>query len=723
MDMLANQRLDRGTWVGLALSLLLLVFTAGQPASANTNSLESLNFSRLGGDRVQIILGFSEAAPTPLSFTIADPARITLDFPDTRNDLVTRSQRVQIGPVDSVTTAQARDRTRLVVNLSHMMNYQTEIQGNQLILTLAPPTAASSYPETPAEAAVTTAASTPAESAQPQIEPTPIAPQISTAPPVASAPRPPVYATPQAGISSLDFRRTDDGAGRILIKLRDPHTPLDIKQQGSNVVVSLKGAKLPENLQRRLDVVDFGTPVQTIDARSIGNNSEIVIKNKGNFSQLAYQSDNTYTVEIRPIKAKQRKAEKRQISYKGERLSLNFQDIEVRSVLQLIADFTGLNVVVSDSVTGNLTLRLKNVPWDQALDIIMRTKGLAKRRQGNVLYIAPAAEIAEREQKELMASKQKQELAPLRTEIINLNYADASEMAALLKSGSTSGSGPSGGGSNSILSDRGSVTLDKRTNSLLIQDTAEKIDEVRALIKTLDVPVRQVMIESRIVTASDNFTRELGVNFGVANTDNSADQTLTTDFTVSVPAAQTAGTLGLALAKIPLGAKLDLELSAAQVEDRAEVVASPRIITSNKNRARIEQGVEIPYQEKTSSGATNTSFKKAVLSLEVTPHITKDERINMELVVNRDSVGTVFNGIPSIDTREVETQVLVENGQTIVLGGIFEESKLNGSTRVPFFGDLPVLGHLFRNKSHRHDKSELLIFVTPKIINEDMSLE
>lgn len=725
MDMLAKYRNDQGGLLGIALSLLLLVLAMGQPASANTNSLESMDFSRLSGDRVQIELGFSGLAPAPLSFTIANPARITLDFPNTLNDLVDRSQRVQLGSVQSVTTAQARDRTRLVVNLTRMMNYQTEASGNKLLITLAPPgagpTLSKAASQSPEELPV-------AEFVKPEpVAPTaPVATYQPPAPePVAVTtpqpkPMPPVYTPSKHGVTNIDFRRGEDGAGRILISLRNPNTPLDIKQQGSNVVVNLKGVTLPAHLQRRMDVVDFSTPVQTIDARSLGSNSEIVIKTKGNFSQLAYQSDNIYAVEIRPVSEKNLKAEKKQITYKGERLSLNFQEIEVRSVLQLIGDFTGINVVVDDSVKGTLTLRLQDVPWDQALDIILKTSDLAKRQQDNVLYIADAKVMAKREKDALEATRQVQELAPLRTEIINLNYADATEMAALLQS--SSGGSSENGSSNSVLSNRGSVSLDRRTNSLLVQDTAEKIDEIRALIKSLDVPVRQVMIESRIVTASDNFTRELGVNFGVSNTDNSPTQQLTTDFTASVPTTLNAGTLGLALAKFPAGVKLDLELSAAQVEDRAEIVASPRIITSDKNRARIEQGVEIPYQEKTSSGATNTSFKKAVLSLEVIPHITKDNRINMELVVNRDSVGEVFNGIPSISTREVETQVLVENGQTIVLGGIFEESKLNGSTRVPFFGDLPIVGHLFRNNTHSNDKSELLIFVTPKIVDESLSL-
>lgn len=701
MDMREIRRTTGGILTRMAVLCLLLSILPWMSAMAETSALEDIRVNRQSGDALDIIMTFSGPAPEPLSFTIANPARITLDFPDTRNNLRRRSLPVQIGAAQSITTAQARDRTRMVINLSRMVKYQTRIEGDKLIVSLSP------------------AASKPAYTIEP--------PTITASPTIATSPAPAAPTSkpvvkPMFGVSGIDFRRGPDGAGRVLIKLSDPNTPLNIKQQGSRIIVELKNATLPKNLQRHMDVLDFATPVESIDARSVGRNSEIVIKAKGNFSQLAYQSDNVYTVEVRPIKSTKKRKKKQEITYKGERLSLNFQDIEVRSVLQLIADFTGLNVVVSDSVTGNLTLRLKNVPWDQALDIIMKTKGLAKRRQGNVLYIAPAKEIAEREQQELMASKQVAELAPLRTEIIPLNYADAKEMVKLLKSSGASGSGTS----NNILSDRGSVTLDRRTNSLLIQDTADKLDEIRNLIKTLDVPVRQVMIESRIVTASDNFTRELGVTFDVSNTDfTDRGQELTSGFAFNTPKPNPGGLLGIKLAKIPgsASAALNLEISAAVAERRAEVVATPRIITSNKTKARIEQGVEIPYQEATSSGATNTSFKKAVLSMEVTPHITLDDRINLELVVNRDSVGDVFNNVPSIDTREVQTQVLVENGQTIVLGGIFEENTNSGVTKVPFLGDLPVVGRLFRQDKKVHDKKELLIFVTPKIINENLTLQ
>ena len=695
MDMRTNLSIQ-GAYLARCLLLLALFFMIPASVSAvETAALESMDIHPGEGNSVQIAMQFSGQAPTPLSFTIANPARITLDFPNTRNDLTQRTHQIGIGPVLSLSSAQASDRTRIVISLSKMMTYQTETLGNQLLLTLSPQPGARSV-------------SMPVPTATPTVSsPAPLQPPQNNRyiPPAA-----PAYGKT---ITNIDFRRGSDGAGRVVVTMSAPDIPIDIKQQGTRVIVNFKGATLAAPLQRRMDVLDFATPVETVDSRSSGDNTEITIKAHGNFSQIAYQADKTYIVEIRPVTKKQQATVQKQISFKGEKLSLNFQDIEVRSVLQLIADFTGLNVVVSDDVRGNLTLRLKNVPWDQALDIIMKTKGLAKRQHGNVLYIDTATNIHSREEEALQSTKKIEDLAPLRTEIIALNYADAQEMASLLKSS----------GKSSILSPNGSLSLDRRTNSLLIKETAVKLEEIRSLIKTLDVPVRQVLIESRIVTASDKFTHELGVTFGVNNKSQPGNHTLDSNFNVSLPAASAAGTLGIALAKIPLtGTNLDLELSAAEVEDRAEIVANPRIITSNKTTARIEQGVEIPYEEATSSGATNISFKKAVLSLEVTPHITRDDRINMQLSVTRDSVGAIFNNIPSIDTREVETEVLVENGQTIVLGGIFEETKAKNSKRVPFFADLPILGHLFRRNSNRNDKSELLIFVTPKIINDSLTL-
>ncbi len=720
-----NKTKSMSAWTCISGGLLgLLMLLPSAALAASSNSLESIDFNQLPGDRVQIIMGFSDTAPDPISFSVTNPARIALDFPDTRNNLKQRSHAVKVSSVQSINTAQAKDRTRAVINLSDMMVYQTEAKDKQLLVTLAP----SSTPQ----AVLTQQAE--ASAASPTTDFEVPASNQSTSEAVV------------AGIKAIDFRRGTDGAGRVLIKLANPNTPVNIRQQGTQVIVDVSNAELPAHLQRRMDVLDFATPVQMIDAKTIGNKSQIMIKTKGKFTQLAYQAGDTYTVEIRPVTKKNPSAKKKDISFKGERLSLNFQDIEVRSVLQLIADFTGLNIVVSDEVGGNITLRLKNVPWDQALDIIMKTKALGKRQHGNVVYIDKAENIAKNEMAELNQRKSQQDLAPLRTEIIGLNYAKAEDVKEVIKSSSTSKHNSKGklsasrsgnsfrastsrkkessfSTSSTILSSRGNITVDNRTNTLIVQDTPENLNAIRDLIKVIDIPVRQVMIESRIVTASNKFTHELGASFGAGNIERSDDNLLTTNFAVNnLSAAAATGTIGFSLAKIPLGANLDLELSAAETESRVEVVASPRIITSNQATARIEQGVEIPYQEAASSGATSTSFKKAVLSLEVTPQITRDDRINMELLVNRDSVGAIFNGIPSIDTREIATQVLVENGQTIVLGGIFEETDSKGESRVPFFGELPIIGQLFRRRTTADDKSELLIFVTPKIINDDLAL-
>ncbi len=680
--------------------MLCLSLVAGS-AMAQTNQLKDISYSKLTGDRVQVTLSFSSTPSEPLSFTIDDPARIAMDFKDTQNALKVRNTQVGIGATRSVTTAEANNRTRVVFNLSNMVSYNSNISGNNVIVTLG----GEGSP---------TAGAAPASIKRKIVEQT--APATSTA----------------FAIEDIDFRRGSEGEARISLKLSDPKVPVDIMQQGDKVIIDIAGTDIAEKLQRRMDVTDFATPVQTIDTFKIGNDIRIAVTPTGDWDQLAYQSDDVYTLEIKPLTPEVIEKRKEE-EFSGERLSLNFQDIEVRSVLQLIADFTNLNVVVSDSVSGNLTLRLKNVPWDQALDIILKTKGLGKRQTGNVLLIAPTEEIAAREKLELEANKQIEELAPLRTEYVAINYANAGDIAALLKSSESS-----------LLSERGSVTIDERTNLLLIQDTDEKLAEIRELINRLDIAVRQVLIESRIVEADDSYTKELGVRFGITsqnvNTDsgrgsfvsgtteatrqlvNGETLILEDAYNVNLPSDTVAGSIGLTLIKLPLDLMLNLELSAAEVESRIETVSNPRVITSNQNTALIETGTDIPYQQATSSGATSVSFKKAVLSLEVTPQITPDDRISMDIKVNKDSVGEIFAGVPSIDTNSVETQVLVDNGQTVVLGGIFEQTTEKSSEKVPFFGDLPVMGRLFRTDKNRDDKAELLIFLTPKLLQQSMSL-
>ncbi|MFK7814706.1 MAG: type IV pilus secretin PilQ [Gammaproteobacteria bacterium] len=675
------------------------------------NELQDIKVASLPNDEIQLSLQFANPPTEPLAFTIDNPARIALDFPGTNSALASRFQNIGIGIAQSVNAAEAKGRTRVVVNLSRMEEYKSSVSGNNYILTIG------------------SSSSTNTVASSSKVENVAITPTYTS------------NITSGNNINNVDFRRGDDGAARIVISLSNANIPISLSEQGGRVIVDFSNTSLPSNLSKRWDVVDFSTPVKLFETFSDGSNAKMIISpdTSKEFEHLAYQSDNQYVVEVREIPEEIVEQRKKDV-FEGERLSLNFQDIEVRSVLQLIADFTNLNMVVSDAVAGNLTLRLKNVPWDQALDIILKTKGLGKRENGNVIYVAPSEEIAAREKLELEAQQQVQELAPLRSEFIQVNYARAGDLAALLKSSD-----------NSLLSERGNVTVDERTNNLLVQDTTLKLDEIRRLVERLDVPVKQVLIESRIVVANDDFSKALGVRFGVSNRDtntggsdddfdaiarnlegtdaalNGATIPLANRLNVDLPAAAATGSIGLALAKLPLGLLLDLELSAAQAESRAEVISTPRVIASNQTTARIEQGTEIPFQSATSSGATDVEFKKAVLSLEVTPQITPDDRVSMKLLVTNDSIGALvpsgFGGtIPSIDTNEVETDVLVDNGQTIVLGGVYQQDTNKSVSRVPFFADLPFVGVLFRNSSFTDNKSELLIFITPKIISEQLKL-
>lgn len=690
--------------------VLLTLFIPALLSAQNQNDLESITFNTLPGNRLQIALKLKTPVnKEPLSFTINDPARIALDLADTQNKLPQRVIPIGLGLAQSINTAEAKGRTRVVLNLAQMVPYSIQLADDKIYLTLENETA---------EAA----------SNEKQTVLSDFAVQDTKISRGARA------------VEDIDFRRGSKGEGRLIINLSNPGIPVDVKEEGGKLLIDFINSTLPENLRHRLDVTDFATPVKTIDSFENGKNVRIVLTpTDNNFEHLAYQSDEVFTLEVKPIAREElEKRKKEKFGYTGERLALNFQDIEVRSVLQLIADFTGLNVVVSDTVTGKLTLRLKNVPWDQALDIILTSKGLDKRKSGNVLLIAPTEEIATREKLELEAQQQVQELAPLRSEFMRINYAKAAEFAALLI-----GSENAGGG---LLSERGRVSVDERTNTLLVQETSEKLSEIRALVNRLDIPVRQVLIESRIVIANDDFNKELGVRFGAtrdtranaldrgtissgrlpAITDivNADPIQLNDRMNVNLNTNNTPfGSFALALAKLPIGTLLELELSALQEEGRGEVVSTPRVITANQKEAFIEQGVEIPYQEATSSGATSIAYKKAVLSLTVTPQITPDDRIIMDLVVQNDTVGEIFNGIPSVDTREVSTQVLVDNGETVVLGGIFQQTNRNEVDKIPFFGDLPGIGRLFRRTINEDDKAELLIFVTPKILKENLGIE
>ena len=689
----------RGFFLARVLTGLLLLGAALPALAANT--LKNISVSALPGDQVQVVLEMSGQAVKPVSFTIDNPARIALDLPNTRNGLKKRSRTINIGMARSITAIGVRGRTRVILNLAQMVPYKTRVSGNRIYLTLA---------NAPGLAVSTSNATT-----------------VRTGSAGGSRNR----------IEDIDFRRAPGGTGRVIIKLSNPSATVDMRAQGGKIVVDLLNSSVPGKLERRLDVTDFATPVKTIDTFAHGGGTRMVITPTGLFDHLAYQTGNTYTIEIKPTTKKQQEAErKKKFGYSGRRLSLNFQNIEVRAVLQLLADFTGLNVVVSDSVKGNLTLRLKNVPWDQALDIILKTKGLAMRRTGNVILVAPSEELAAREKLELEAKKQIRELAPLRTEWFQINYANAADLLKLFEDKKAS-----------LLSPRGKAVIDKRTNTIMIQDTQDRLDAIRRLIARLDIPVRQVLIESRIVIATNNFTKALGVKFGLSkNTSFNTNHTAILGGKVEGDTTYTGGTtafdtngkenlitdlgiteegttrLGLAIGRIG-NHLLQLELSALQAEGRGEIISSPRVITANQKTAVIKQGVEIPYQQAASSGATTVAFKEAVLSLQVTPLITPDNRVLLDLKINNDTAD--FNrsvaGVPPINTREVQTQVLVNNGETVVLGGVYERTKTYRSVRTPFFSDLPIVGFLFRNKRNQDDKSELLIFVTPKIIKQKLS--
>jgi type IV pilus assembly protein PilQ len=679
----SNRFQFRALWHKLMTAAMLLLAGMMNAHAADVtpgNTLTAVDFASLPGNKAQITLTMSKPAAKPLSFTIDNPARIALDFPNTANGLKTRTNNIGIGMADSITVVEAKGRTRVVVNLIDMVPYEAHADGNTIVLTIQSAGRELSEAEAIAERAT---------------------------------------GGGDSQVGNIDFRRGEKGEGRVIVTLSDPSIPVDMRQESGKVIVDFYRAQLPRELERRLDVLDFATPVKTIDTYTKGENVHMVITPMGEYDYIAYQADNQFTIEVRQLTKKEVEASKKdELGYSGEKLSLNFQDIEVRSVLQLIADFTGINVVVSDTVGGSLTLRLKNVPWDQALDIILKTKGLAMRQTGNVMLVAPSEEIAAREKLELESQKQIEELEPLYSEYIQINYAKASEFATLLKSGDTT-----------LMSDRGMATIDTRTNTLLVQDTAAKLAEVRRLISRLDVPVRQVLIESRIVVANDDFARDLGVRFDFDNThtvdggstDISYGGATDGGWLVDLPVAGATSAIGLGIVKGNF--MLDLELSAMEAEGQGEIISSPRVLTSNQKSAFIETGTEIPYQEASSSGASTTAFKKAVLRLEATPQITPDDRIIMDLVINKDSVGEETSlGIPTIDTNEISTQVLVDNGETLVLGGIYQEEKINTITRTPFFGELPLVSWLFKRTNYEDDKSELLIFITPKIVKEDMNI-
>ncbi len=718
-------RLLMGLYCVIAFGWATISVAVAQDAAPN--SLDNIEVRALPGNRIELRLVTSGPAPEPLAFTIDEPARISIDLRDTVLGIKARRKDVGIGALNTILAAEANGRTRVVLNLDVSVAYQTRVEGNSIVVLL--------------ESAAGSSTATPTMASMPMSQG-----KRDASSDMSSGAR---------AIESVDFRRTETGAGRLIVELTDVGTAVDVRRTAGQVVLNFSGTDLPKSLMKRLDVTDFATPVTTIDVMRVGGDTRIVMSATGEFAELAYQSDSMFSVEVQPV------AEEKQSDvaptlfnpdrvYEGEKLTLNFQDIETRAVLQLLADVSGRNIVVSDTVQGNVTLRLQSVPWDQALDIVLATKGLDMRQNGNVIIVAPAQEIAARELADLESKKEIKELEPLVAEYVQVNYAKASDMAALM-----SGSG----GANALLSDRGSVGIDERTNTLLLQDTIDRILAIRQLVAKLDIPVRQVLIESRIVIVRDDFSRDLGIRWGATIVKESGNGLITTSgnasatdnivnsaasninaggspfpvgipslddrFNVNLPIANPAGQFALAI--LDDDYLIDLELSALQAEGRGEVISSPRVITANQKEANIKQGVEIPYQQSASSGATTTQFKEAVLSLTVTPQITPDDRIIMDLLVTKDSVGETVTterggSVPSIDTRSIETQVLVNNGQTVVLGGIYETEQAETITKVPYLGDIPFVGVFFRSTRVLSQKSELLIFVTPKILKEGSSI-
>ncbi|MGV8897841.1 MAG: type IV pilus secretin PilQ [Burkholderiaceae bacterium] len=700
------------------LCLYLVSGFALAQAPAN-NAITSVIANQQGANVIVKVMLKNPVAKAPLGFAITSPARIALDFAGVSNATGKSVQDINLGDVTNVNLVQAATRSRLVFNLKRPLNYATVVEGNMVIVTIdgsggiATPVGASGLP-------VVTATSA---------------------------------AVGKQDLRYIDFRRGVSGEGRIIVDLPNSQIGVDVRQQGQTIVVDFLQASLPEVLRRRMDVADFGSPVQTITTVQQGSNVRMTIEPKGLWEHSAYQSESQLVVEVRPIKEDSNKLTQGTQGYRGEKLSLNFQNVEVRAVLQVIADFTGLNVITSDSVSGNLTLRLKDVPWDQALDIVMQSKGLDMRKNGTVIWIAPKDELLTKEKLELEQRAQIAELEPLRSESFQLNYQKAESFKTVF------GLDGAADSKNSILSKRGSAVIDPRTNQLFVTDIATKLEDIRKLIQKVDIATRQVLIEARMVEASDSFSKNLGVKLGFADlrtirggdsgyeisgnnrgaiTGNYlgvGEQTGQTPVTegsfipnsqfVNLPAAGinafNAGSLAVSLFSAAANRFLNLELSALEADGKGKIISSPRVVTADKQAALIEQGEEIPYQEASSSGATTTQFKKANLKLEVTPQITPDGNIILEVDVTKNSRGAPVGGNFAINTKHVKTNVQVENGGTVVLGGIYTQQEFDQITQVPLLGDIPVLGNLFKNKSRTNDKTELLIFITPKIVADRLS--
>ncbi|MEE5040017.1 type IV pilus secretin PilQ [Pseudomonas alliivorans] len=667
-------------------------------------NLKTLDVAALPGDRIELKLSFDAPVPAPRGYTTEQPARIALDLPGVTSQLATKSRDLGAGNARSVVVVQAQDRTRVIINLTTLSPYSSRVDGNNLFVVIGQGAAAAqaSQPTTAKGAA-----------------------RVAVPPPTPASARPYVPAGARA-IRNVDFQRGELGEGNVVIDLSNASIAADIQEQGGKIRVDFAKTQLPEPLRVRLDVKDFATPVQFVSATASGDKASISIEPSGAFDYSAFQTENKLTISVRPLTNEDvdRRAADKPV-YTGEKLSLNFQDIDVRSVLQLIADFTNLNLVASDTVQGGITLRLQNVPWDQALDLVLKTKGLDKRKVGSVLLVAPADEIAARERQELESLKQIAELAPLRRELLQVNYAKAADIAKLFQSVTSA---------ESKADERGSITVDERTNNIIAYQTQDRLDELRRIVSQLDIPVRQVMIEARIVEANVDYDKQIGVRWGgrtdrsrkwsVGGLDDNGAEAGNTgnDLTANIPFVDLGApdaTAGVGIGFLTNNALLDLELSAMEKTGNGEIVSQPKVVTSDKETAKILKGTEIPYQESSSSGATTVSFKEASLSLEVTPQITPDNRIIMEVKVTKDEPDylNAVLGVPPIKKNEVNAKVLISDGETIVIGGVFSNTQSKVVEKVPFLGDVPYLGRLFRRDVVAEAKSELLVFLTPRIMN------
>jgi type IV pilus assembly protein PilQ len=691
----------------LATTSVVMLWSAG--AAAANVTVKDISFNSRPGSKFEIRLDFDGPPPEPRSYTIEKPARISMDLPGVSSDLEQKKFALPYGNATGVVVLESGNRTRMIVNLVKLVPFETRIEGNSLIVEVGN------------------------EGANEYLKP--------VADPLALAPSKTATARSESHIEGLEFQRTLEGEGRLMLTLTDPNVDVNIFNEGDEVKIEFLDTSVRKELLRHYDVMDFATPVASVDVNSTERGTVLTMKAVGQYDYLAYQTDLQYVVSVKPLTTREAEIRQTEFAYVGDRLSLNFQDIEVRAVLQLIADFTELNLVASDTVAGRITLRLKNVPWDQALELVLRTMGLDKRQVGNVLMVGPAAEIAERERQEIEANKQIAELAPLQTEFLRIRYANASDVVGLFQAGSEEG--------GTLISPRGSVIVDARTNSLILTDTAMKLGAMRELIDRVDIPIRQVMIEARIVIAQSDITQALGIRWGGAYLDVGNDDVtsvsgdldnvvqINEDITngnspsISFPGALlvdlgvAAATGSFAVGYTSNDLFLTAELSALEAQGNGEVVSQPKVITGDKQEATIKSGTEVPYQESSANGETTVAFKEAVLALKVTPNITPDDRILLDLVINQDSVGDLVpsgtgGAVPTIDTTQLTTQVLVGNGETVVLGGVFRTEDVESVSKVPFLGDIPYLGAAFRTRSSQKTKTETLIFITPRILADTL---